>query len=196
MPILLCKTADNNVPDSPGKWRVGEVVVAVSDDHTFGSQETPEAGNFYHVTVTDKTLAEVQEYLQGWHHEPDTTQISAVGNDRLLEVTSTMVSASGQNAFTQAQVEGFCTGLNEQYPTANSSYDSHQNASFRFNVTVPIEQRDELIERINEFVRDVQYKRRRWYINQAGRDFMDANNNQASGPAATVGNYLRDGLLD
>jgi len=196
MAILLAKTADNPVPDSPGKWRVGEIVAAVEDDHTFGSQETPEAGHFYHVTVTDKTLEEVQDYLQGWHHEPTTTQISAVGNDRLIEVTSTMVSTSGGNAFTQAQVEGFCTDLNEQYPTANSSYDSHQNASFRFNVTVPLAQRDTLIEQINEFVRDTQYRRRRWYINQAGRDFMNANNNQASGPAATVGNYLRDGLLD
>ena len=196
MPILLCKTADNPVPESPGKWRAGEVVAAVADDHQFAAQEVPEAGKFYHITVTDKTLAEVQEYLQSWSHDPVTTQVSAVGDDRVLQVVSTMVSASGQNAFTQVQVEGFCADLNERYPTANSSYANHNNTGFQFNVTVPIEQRDELIEQINEFVESVLYKRRRWYINQAGRDFMDANGNQVSGPAATVGNYLRDGLLD
>ena len=196
MPILLCKTADNPVPESPGKWRAGEVVAAVADDHQFGAQEVPEAGQFYHITVTDKTLEEVQEYLQSWSHDPVTTQVSAVGDDRVLQVVSTMVSASGQNAFTQVQVEGFCTELNERYPTANASYENHNNTGFQFNVTVPIEQRDALIEEINDFVRNVQYKRRRWYVTAAGRTFLAGNGGVVSGTAAQVGGYLRDGLLD
>ena len=95
MPILVCKVADNNVPESPGKWRAGEVVTAVPDDHVFSAAELPSGGNFYHITVTDKTLEQVQDYLQGWTHDPVTTQFSANGNDRVLQVVSTMVSASG-----------------------------------------------------------------------------------------------------
>ena len=60
MPILLAKVNTNNVPDSPGRWRAGEVVAAFDDNHEFGTDEVPEAGNFYHIAVTDKTLEEVQ----------------------------------------------------------------------------------------------------------------------------------------
>jgi len=158
--------------------------------------DVPQHQQFYHITVTDKTLEEVQEYLQSWSHDPVTTQVSAVGDDRVLQVVSTMVSASGQNAFTQVQVEDFCTMLNERYPTANSSYENHNNTGFQFNVTVPIEQRDALIEEINEFVRSVLYKRRRWYVTAAGRTFLAGNGGVVSGTAAEVGGYLRDGLLD
>lgn len=196
MAILIVKKGDNNVPDSPGKWRDGEIVACVEDGHVFGSEELPESGNFYHVTIIDKTAEDVRSYVQQWDHAPEVSQVSALGNDRVIQVTSTMVSASGGNAFTQEQVEVFCDKLNEQYPSANASYNAHQNASFRINVTVPLADRNELIARIDYFVRSVQYRRRRWYITQAGRNFMDANNNQASGVAATVANFLRDGLLD
>ena len=196
MAILLAKVNTNNVPDSPGRWLAGEIVAAFDDAHTFGSAEVPSAGNFYHITVTDKTLAEVESYLQSWNHDPVTTQVSAVGNDRVLQVVSTMVSASGKNAFTQVQVEDFCTQLNETYPTANSSYENHNNTGFQFNVTVPLAQRDELIEQINQFVESVLYKRRRWYINSAGMTFLAGNGGVVSGTAAQVNQYLRDGLLD
>ena len=198
MAIILAKTADNPVPESPGKWRAGEVVTITEDAHLFGSQELASAGKFLHLQVTDKTKAEVDAYTQGWNHEPTTVQISAVGDDRLLETTTTMVSVSGQNAFTQVQVENFCTGLNEKYPTANSSYNGHQNDSFRIDITVPLAQREALIEEIDEFVRSVQYKRRRWYIPAASRTFIEGQGGTYAATAAQIGSggHLRDGLLD
>jgi hypothetical protein len=196
MPILMSKTYTNNVPDSPGRWLIGEIVAIVADDYVFGGKETPAAGNFHHITITDKTLAEVELYLQSWNHNPTTIQISAIGDDRLLQVTSDMVSVSGKNAFTQVGVEAFVVELNDKYPTADASYDSNDNDSFRINITVPLAQRDALIEEINEFVRNVQYARRRWATTPAGRTFLNDNGGVASGPAATVSTYLRDGLLD
>ena len=196
MPIMLAKVNTNNVPDSAGRWRAGEIVQAFTDDHEFGNAEVPEAGNFYHVGVTDMTLEEVQTYLQGWNHNPTTTQVSNQGNNRLLEVTSDMVSATGKNAFTQAGVDSLITRVNTDYPTADASYDSHTNSTFRINVTVPIGNRDELIKIINDEVRDMQYARRRWYITQAGMTFLGNNGGTVSGTSAQVAGYLRDGLLD
>ena len=196
MPILLIKVNTNNVPDSSGRWYAGQVVAAVADDHEFGSAEVPSAGNFFHVSITDKTLEQVQEYLQDWAHNPTTSQVSKQGNRRLIEVTSDMVSATGKNAFTQAGVQALLDGINVDYPTADAQYDSHTNDSFRFYVTVPISGRDELIERINEAVRNMQYGRRRWYINSAGMTYLGNNGGAVSGTAAQVAGYLRDGLLD
>jgi len=196
MPILLIKVSTSDVPDSPGRWRAGEVVGVFDDSHEFGAKEVPSAGKFYHVAVTDKTLAQVEEYLTEWRHEPVTTQISTVGNRRLLQVASSMVSATGKNAFTQAGVQALLDGINTAYPTALAEYDSHTNSTFRFRVTVPISGRDELIERINLAVRDMQYARRRWYITQSGLTYLGNNGGTVSGTAAQVAGYLRDGMLD
>ena len=196
MPILVCKIADNNVPDSPGKWRAGEVVTAVADDHVFSAAELPSGGNFYHITVTDKTLEQVQNYLQGWQHEPTIQQISANGNNRLVEITSTMVSATGKNAFTQAGVQALIDGINADYPSANVAYDSHTQNSFRLTLTAPASALEEFTERVNESVRNMQYKRRRWYINATGMNYLANNGGVASGTAVQISNYLRDGLLD
>lgn len=196
MPILLIKVNTNNVPDSAARWKAGEVVAAVDDAHVFGSAEIPEAGNFYHVAITDRTLEQVQDYLQSWHHNPTTTQISNQGNRRLLDVASDMVSATGKNAFTQDGVQALMDSLNADYPAANALYDSHTNTSFRFNVTVPISGRDELIARVNDAVVRMQYARRRWYISQAGMTYLGNNGGTVSGTAAQIAGYLRDGLLD
>jgi hypothetical protein len=189
MPTLLSKTYTNNVPDSPGRWLIGEIVAIVADDHVFGSKETPESGNFHHITVEDKTMEEVQAYLQSWNHDPTTQQIQNNGDDRRIEVTSTMVSVSGKNAFTQAGVEELMVDI-------GGAYVSHDNTSFKFDITATLEEKDEIIEQINEAVREMQYARRRWATTPAARTFLNANGGVVSGPAATVGNYLRDGLLD
>jgi len=196
MPILLVKVNTNNVPDGPGRYNAGQVIAAFDDNHEFGTAEEVSAGNFYHVAVTDKTLAEVESYLQAWRHDPVTVQISASGNRRLLQITSTMVSATGKNAFTQAGMQGFLDALNEEYPTALAAYASHTNTTFRFNVTIPLSGRAALIVRINEAVQEMQYSRRRWYITQAGMTYLANNGGTVSGTAAQVGGYLRDGLLD
>lgn len=189
MPIILVKTADNPVPDSPGKWRAGEVVTVVPDNHQFGSQEVPSAGKFYHIKVTDKTLEEVREYMQAWSHDPTVQQVSANGDDRVIEVTSAMVSASGANAFTQTGVEQLLTEI-------NGTYISHTSTSFQFSVTATLEQRDEVIRQINDAVRGMQYRRRRWYINANGRSYLASQGGSIEVTASQLAPHLRDGLLD
>jgi hypothetical protein len=178
------------------RWKSGEVVKAFPDNHQFGTKEDPAFGLFYQIGITDKTLQEVNGYLSRWRHEPTIEQVSNQGNRRLLEVTSTMVSASGLNQFTQADVDELAANINFRYPTANAEYVSHTQNSFRVGITVPIAARDELIEIINKYVRNIQYANRRWYITQAGMAFLSNNGGTVSGTASQVAGYLRDGLLD
>jgi len=129
MAILLVKQNDNAVPDSPGKWRQGEIVGAFPDDHVFGGAEVPAAGNFYHVTVTDRTVEQVLSYLQEWWHEPTSNIDSNDGNGNyVVTITSTMVSTSGANAITRAQMDGFVTKW-------GGTYQSHTNTSYTFGIS-------------------------------------------------------------
>ena len=191
MAILLIKRADNPVPESPGKWRAGEVVAVVESDHVFGAKETVQAGHFLHLEVSDKTKAEVDSYTQSWRHNPTTQQISATGDDRRIEVTSDMVAVGGANAFTQVEVEALMTDI-------GGTYVSHTNSSFQFDITATLEERDEIIQQINEAVRNMQHKRTRWYVPQASRTFIEGQGGFYSNTAANInsGGHLRDGLLD
>lgn len=198
MPILLARAKPSYKTDEgePGLWRQGEIVAAFADDHEFGAKEVVAAGNFWHIKVTDKTLEQVQTYLQSWNHDPTVEQIAANGNNRTIRVTSTMVSASGANAFDATKVDELLGEINADYPTANALRTGLTNTTFTFTITAPVAARDELIERVNAAVRDWNYRRRRWYINAAGRTYLANNGGYAEGTASQVANYLRDGLLD
>jgi len=198
MPILLARAKPPYKADEgePGLWRQGEIVQAFPDPGPTGTQEQLAAGNFWWIKVTDKTLAEVQEYLQSWNHDPTVEQTSANGDDRIIQVTSTMVSASGGNQFEAAKVDELLGEINAEYPTANATRTGIGNTFFTFSITAPVAARDEIIERINRAVRDWSYRRRRWYINAAGRTYLQNNGGYVEGTASQVSNYLRDGLLD
>ena len=197
MAILLARAKPPYKTDEgePGLWRKGEIV-AVFENPPTGTQEQPEAGNFYWIVVTDRSKAQADLYMQSWAHDPTVEQISADGNDRTIRVTSTMVSASGANAFQASQVDALLGEINTDYPTANATRTQLDSDRFQFTITAPAAARDEIIERINRAVRDWSYRRRRWYITAAGQTYLDANGNYVEGTAAQVSNYLRDGLLD
>lgn len=212
MAIILAKTYTNNVPDAPGRWRIGEVVTAVEDDHTFAPNEEASAGHFYHIKVTDKVKSEVESFLESWGHQTATvTQIAAVGDDRTIRIETTMVSASGDGAFSDPDNKGdgtttfgdpapgfatFLSDINAEFPTANATYNDHTWTTYDFDITAPEAAKDEIIERALRTVRDVQVHRARWYIPAASRTILDGQGNYIEGPAATVQNHLRDGLLD
>ena len=129
MPILLVKTSTSAVPESPGRWLAGEIVAVVEDGHEFGFQEVAAAGNFYHVTVTDKTLEQVEGYLQEFKHEPEITVLNNQAPNFRLQIESTMVSASGKNALTRELIEPFLeswTGV----------YVAHTNTTLSFDVDI------------------------------------------------------------
>ena len=198
MAILLARAKDPYKDDDgdPGLWRKGEIVGVVENNHVFGAKETPESGNYYHIKVTDKTKAEADYFMAEWRHNPTTEQIAANGDNRTIRVTTTMVAAGGAHAFTEAGFTQMLADINAEYPTANATYSTHTTTTYEFTITAPVAARDEIIERVNQAVRDMQYRRRQWYVNAAGQSYLDANGRVVSGTAAQVAQYLRDGLLD
>lgn len=191
MPILLVKVSDNtSQPDGPYRYKAGQIIDAFDDNHVFTPAELPSGGNFYHVSVTDKTLQEVRAYLQAWRHNPVIEQIGRQGSTRRIQVTSDMVSVTGKNAFIREDVEQLLVDI-------SGTYVDHTQSSFTFDVQAQsIEDRDRIIELINESVQRMQYARRRWYITNAGMTYLAANGGTVSGTAQQVAGYLRDGLLD
>ena len=63
MAVVVAKISTNNVPDTPGRWQAGDIVAIFDDGHVFTPIELPAGGNFYHITVTDKTAAELESYI-------------------------------------------------------------------------------------------------------------------------------------
>lgn len=189
MAILVVKKNINTVPDSPGKWKAGEVVTAVADDHVFSVGELPAAGEFYHVTITDKTVAEVQTYLKDWAHSSSIAQIARKGDGRRIEVTSDMVSRTRKHKFLRATILEILTRM-------GATYVSHTDNSFRFDITATDAEAPSKLLQLRVGLSTLIFARRRWYINTAGMTFLSNNAGVASGTAAQVSNYLRDGLLD
>ena len=129
MTILIVKQSDNPVAAGPARWLKGEIVGAVEDGHTFGSAEIPSAGNFYHITVTDRTAAQVNNYLDGWRHEPTSNIDTNDGNGNYrITITSTGVSSSGKNAVTKVQMDAFVDKW-------QGVYVSHTNSTYTFDIT-------------------------------------------------------------
>jgi hypothetical protein len=129
MAILVIKVADNNVPDGPGKWLQGEIVTATEDSHVFSPTELPSGGGFYHITVTDQTVAQVLTYLKSWGHEPTSVIDSNDGAGGYgVTITSATVSSSGKNAVTRGQMDNFVTKW-------NGVYASHTNSTYTFDIT-------------------------------------------------------------
>lgn len=176
--------------------RQGEIIEAFPDDHLFSGKELPESGLFWHIKITDRNLAQATAYLQSWSHDADVQQIAATGNDRTIQVTTTMVSVSGKGAFEASEVDDLMTRINTEHPTANATRIDLTNTSFTFTITAPAAARDEIVFLVNRAVRRWTYDSRRWYVNQAGRTYLSNNGGYAEGTASQVSNYLRDGLLD
>lgn len=197
MPILLARAIPPYKSDEgePGLWRQGEIVQAFDSAPT-GSEEQLEAGKFWWIEITNRTLSEVKAYLQEWRHNPDTEQIAADGNDRTIQVTSTMVSVSGANAFEASNVDELLGWINDDYPTANATRTGLTNTTFTFTITAPVAAKDEIVERVNRAVRRWSYRRRRWQVTPAGQTYLAANGGYVEGTAEQVAQYLRDGLLD
>lgn len=196
MPILMGLQNGGTDENAPYQWKAGQIVGVYDDNHEFGAKEIPSAGIYFWIGVTDKTLEEAKTYIEGWNHNPAIDQVARNGDNRLIEVTSDMVSASGKNAFTEAGVSELLSSINADYPTANATYQSHTNTSFRFSIVAPNSAYNELTERINIAVQSMQYARRRWYVTQAGMTALANNDWSVSGTASQVAGYLRDGLLD
>jgi len=187
--ILLVKVADAPIAESPGRWKGGMIVDAFPADHVFTPAELPSGGNFYHVTVSDKNVNQVDNYLERWNHKVTYEPLGRAGNVRRYKVISTMVSVSGKNAFERAPIEAFMDRW-------NATYVAHDNTSFTMDVDLPDEAIQEARDDMDRVISEMQFARRRWYLTPQAMNFLSNNDGATTRTAVDILPFLRDGLLD
>jgi hypothetical protein len=127
--LLVVKRNTSNVPQSPSKWWAGEIVAVVDEEYIFGADEQISAGNFFQIVVTDMTVEEAKAYIKEWGHEPTSEIVATNGTGGFrVRITSLNVSASGKNAITRAQMDGFVTQW-------NGAHFAHTNTTYTFDIT-------------------------------------------------------------
>ena len=200
---LLIKAFDSPVPQSGGRWLRGEVVTVQEATHVWGSGEL-DIGKFYRFTVTDKTVAEMEQYLQSWNRLIAMNVV--VGPDpqgfRRIDVKNNLVNQSG----TLGSWDGTNTQLiidewNTLYPTTNlvtvQIYTADApNDVWQCEGTFTTGQAQEFEEVVIEKGLQDLLKRKVWYITSAGMLNIGAAGGSQSGDSSQLSGILRDGLLD
>ena len=166
--------------------------------NNFGPRtEVPDG--FYHIRVSDKTVEEVDAYLEQYNKklEYQTDQFNPPDNMRRWTTTNVRVSASGNNGFTAQGIADAISEWNENHPANTVALVDTDNLNyFQVDGIMPVELYEEWQENTQEIALADYYARRRWYITSAGLDSLANNAGIISGPASSVNQYLRDGLLD
>ena len=198
--ILLVKQTDAPVAESPGRWKAGEIVAVFEADHVFDRAEFPTAGNFYKVLVTDKTKAQVEAYQEQWRHQPALSVVASNPPNYRIRLESPRASVSGKGALVREELEQMLTDL-ASLIEGSATYHDHGRVGntvfFEFNVLgVDANERDAARDFVEERIRTLSIKRRRWAINGAGMTVLENNGGTVSATAAQVQNYLTDGLTE
>ena len=124
--LLLIKALDSPVPHSGGRWLRGEIVAVVETTLTLGSGEL-DTNTFFRFTVTDKSVAEMNQYLQQWNRLISMNVISGGPGDytRTINVRNDLVNQSGTlGEWTVTNTDAIRTEWNALYPTCNLVTDS------------------------------------------------------------------------
>ena len=201
---LIIKRSDSPVPQSPGRWLQGEIVAAVEDTAVLGSGEEVSGGGFFHFIVTDRTVAEMQQYLESYNRLISMAVIAGPDPQgfRRINVRNDRCNASGTvGNWTTAQADEIIEEWNTRYPTTNlvtvaiitgTNPDDTWQCEGTFTAGQAIEFEEVVVERGLGYMD----KRRVWYITPAGMANIDAAGGSQSGTSSQLGPILRDGTLD
>lgn len=182
-------------------WQFGDVF------KNFGVRSDTTPGDFYHIRVEDKTVAEVNLYLELFNVKLSyqTDQFNPADDMRRWTTTNLRVSASGNNGFTAQGIQDVIAAWNakdpldpevEPNPNPITLVDTDNLTYFQCDGVMPVEVFTAWQETTQAFAFSDIYARRRWYITQAGLNALAANEGLISGTASEVSPFLRDGLID
>ena len=202
--LLIIKKLDSPVPAAPGKWLRGELVVVFDPAAPRGSGEEPEAGSFVHYTVTDKTVAEMNTYLQTYNRLIDMQVINGPDPQgfRRINVRNNNTNNSGTvGGWTTEGTDKIIAEWNGRYPTTNLTTVSiitgtNPGDTWQCEGTFTTGQAQEFEEVITEKGASLMDKRKIWYITEAGMQNIEAAGGSQSGTASQLGPILRDARLD
>ena len=202
--LLLIKKLDSPVPAAPGKWLRGEVVAVFETTAPRGSGEEVAAGSFVHFEVTDKTVAEMEQYLATYNRLIDMTVIAGPDPQgfRRINVRNNNTNASGTiGGWTTETTDNIIDEWNARYPTCNLTTvaiitGTNPGDTWQCEGTFTTGQAQEFEEVVIEQGLSVMDKRKIWYITEAGMQNIEAAGGSQSGTAQQLGGILRDARLD
>lgn len=202
---LLIKRLDNPVANSGGKWLRGEVVVVAEVSRVWGSGEAPsDTGTFVEFEVTDKTVAEMNQYLDTYNRAIDMTVIAGPDPQgfRRINVRNNNTNVSGtRGGWTTEETDNIITEWNTRYPTTNLTTvaiidGTKPGDTWQCEGTFTTGQAEEFEQVIVEQGLQIMDKRKIWYITEAGMQNIEAAGGSQSGTASQLGPHLRDARLD
>jgi hypothetical protein len=197
---LVIKKADAPVAESPGRWKAGRVVMVVETTAPLGSQEEPSAGNFVHFVVTNRTVAEMQQYLAPYNRAIEMFVIAGPDPNgfRRINVVNNNCNASGTiGAWTVEATNAVIAEWNSRYPTCGLvTVAFPQPNTWTCEGTFTPGQAVEFEQVLIEFGLSVMDTRRIWYINQTGMNNIIAAGGTQTGTSVQLNNILRDARDD
>ena len=199
--MLLIKVNTNAVPDAPGRWERGEIVAVVEDTATLGSGELNIA-NFFRFTVTDKSVAEMQGFLDTYNRDIEYTLIN-VGPPRRYEVNNKNANSLGTGHWTVEATDAIKAEWEINHPSADITTIGYPNTNANglgniwdmsgfFTVGEGQEFQDVVIATGLQLMD----KRRIWYITEAGMLNIGGAGGVQSGTASQLDSIIRNGILD
>jgi hypothetical protein len=199
--LLLIKTSDNMVPQSGGRWLRGEIVSVVETTAALGSGEL-NTMNFLRFELTDKTVLEMQTYLDTYNRDIEYTLINA-GPPRRYEVNNKNASPAGLGFWTTDATLAIKTSWESTHPAANITTIGYPNTGVNglgniwdmSGVFSPGEGAEFQAIVIEEGLR-IMDKRRIWYISSAMMQAIENNGGFLSGDTAQLEPNLKDARLD
>ena len=203
--LLIIKKLDSNVPQAPGRWLRGEIVTVFETTAPRGSGEEPEAGAFVHYTVTDKTVAEMNTYLETYNRLIDMQVINGPDPQgfRRINVRNNNTNNSGTiGGWTTEVTDDIIADWNGKYPTCNLTTvaiitGTNPGDTWQCEGTFTTGQAQEFEEVVIDEGLSTMDKRKIWYITEAGMQQIEAQTRSSgSGSSSELSAILRDARLD
>ena len=202
--LLIIKKLDSPVPAAPGRWLRGEVVAVFETTAPRGSGEDVAAGSFVHFTVTDKTVAEMNQYLETYNRLIDMQVINGPDPQgfRRINVRNNNTNASGTiGGWTTEVTDDIIADWNADHPTCNLTTvaiitGTNPGDTWQCEGTFTTGEAQDFEDTIIEQGASVMDKRKIWYITEAGMQNIEAAGGSQSGTASQLGPILRDARID
>lgn len=178
----------------------GDVIALMYNDAWYGyGQKNTAPKTMYHIRVNDRTVAEVEQYLEAYNKklEYNSDQYNPVDDMRRFTTTNVRVSASGNNGFTTQGINDAIAEWNANHPNNQVTLNDTDNLTyFQCDGIMPQSLFLEWQANSQEVALQDYYARRRWYITSAGLASLASQDGVIAANAADISSFLRDGLLD
>ena len=200
MPAKLLIKKISTQGNSGTEWLRGEIVANIDPALVLGSSDGAAGGNFVYFTVTDKTTAEMQEFLDQYNRNINMAVFQGPDGSglRSIHVQNLNIDASGiVGAWTVEQADIIIANWNELYPTCGLiTLGFPQPDTWDCQGTFTTGQASEFEQVVYEQGLQVMDKRTLWYITPAGMTNIENAGGSQSGTAAQLAGIIRDARLD